>query len=444
MTSDDTDMRDLLTAGLSHEDRFVRETCLVYWERQPDRGVAQAGRVIDALRAYGIQAFTYPLQAYAFPLDRTTFDRLIETLGEARCFDDKEREYFGRWFKWCLSVEYGMLPELEEFLGSERASAFAGTGFVDIGELLERLESKRQYESLDAAACHAGIEKAFARIESFGWVFRKSAVEIKSLLDQLIRIEAPERLAAFAMSWLDLGPTIETEAGKPADLDWLDEVRFGFGVYLAGEIRLTSAVDRIIDGVAQIDWDWLSEASQAALLKMPPSEPTARVRDRWWQLPGYGRHYFVEVFPVAHLPEHRDFYLENMRRADEFHFETIPHAMACALALLGDADSLEEAAAYWEANADDVETTDLAGLIYTIHRLRNEQPPVLEAIRDRLFDEEARFADVGERIVRLGETWEREKRLQQARPTVVPGKQKVGRNDPCPCGSGKKYKKCCL
>jgi uncharacterized protein YecA (UPF0149 family) len=21
--------------------------------------------------------------------------------------------------------------------------------------------------------------------------------------------------------------------------------------------------------------------------------------------------------------------------------------------------------------------------------------------------------------------------------------QKIGRNDPCPCGSGKKYKKCC-
>ena len=26
--------------------------------------------------------------------------------------------------------------------------------------------------------------------------------------------------------------------------------------------------------------------------------------------------------------------------------------------------------------------------------------------------------------------------------TVVKG-AKVGRNDPCPCGSGKKYKKCC-
>jgi preprotein translocase subunit SecA len=28
-------------------------------------------------------------------------------------------------------------------------------------------------------------------------------------------------------------------------------------------------------------------------------------------------------------------------------------------------------------------------------------------------------------------------------PTVVRKGDKIGRNDPCPCGSGKKYKKCC-
>ncbi len=28
-------------------------------------------------------------------------------------------------------------------------------------------------------------------------------------------------------------------------------------------------------------------------------------------------------------------------------------------------------------------------------------------------------------------------------PAATPAKPKVGRNDPCPCGSGKKYKKCC-
>jgi hypothetical protein len=27
---------------------------------------------------------------------------------------------------------------------------------------------------------------------------------------------------------------------------------------------------------------------------------------------------------------------------------------------------------------------------------------------------------------------------------IVNDQPKVGRNDPCPCGSGKKYKKCCM
>jgi hypothetical protein len=33
--------------------------------------------------------------------------------------------------------------------------------------------------------------------------------------------------------------------------------------------------------------------------------------------------------------------------------------------------------------------------------------------------------------------------LGQFRPHVNPFRD-IGRNDPCPCGSGKKYKKCCL
>lgn len=42
-------------------------------------------------------------------------------------------------------------------------------------------------------------------------------------------------------------------------------------------------------------------------------------------------------------------------------------------------------------------------------------------------------------------TEERRKELyleQKKSNTIVKGK-KIGRNDPCPCGSGKKYKKCC-
>jgi preprotein translocase subunit SecA len=55
----------------------------------------------------------------------------------------------------------------------------------------------------------------------------------------------------------------------------------------------------------------------------------------------------------------------------------------------------------------------------------------------------------------IEEAFQRKKRreLDQARMAgsgdlqpvqqVVRGAAKIGRNDPCPCGSGKKYKKCC-
>ncbi len=54
-------------------------------------------------------------------------------------------------------------------------------------------------------------------------------------------------------------------------------------------------------------------------------------------------------------------------------------------------------------------------------------------------------------LQRLAEEWkaerQRESEAQQRRlqdlPTTASTTVKVGRNDPCPCGSGKKYKKCC-
>ena len=34
--------------------------------------------------------------------------------------------------------------------------------------------------------------------------------------------------------------------------------------------------------------------------------------------------------------------------------------------------------------------------------------------------------------------------LNEESDTIIKSSPKIGRNDPCPCGSGKKYKKCCL
>lgn len=35
-------------------------------------------------------------------------------------------------------------------------------------------------------------------------------------------------------------------------------------------------------------------------------------------------------------------------------------------------------------------------------------------------------------------------RLRELKGETLVRRQKIGRNDPCPCGSGSKFKKCCL
>lgn len=43
----------------------------------------------------------------------------------------------------------------------------------------------------------------------------------------------------------------------------------------------------------------------------------------------------------------------------------------------------------------------------------------------------------------LTEERRKELYLEQKRSNTIVKDKKIGRNDPCPCGSGKKYKKCC-
>lgn len=47
-----------------------------------------------------------------------------------------------------------------------------------------------------------------------------------------------------------------------------------------------------------------------------------------------------------------------------------------------------------------------------------------------------------------GEVWDKMRArlagLEQEAEVLKVERRKIGRNDPCPCGSGKKFKKCCI
>lgn len=59
----------------------------------------------------------------------------------------------------------------------------------------------------------------------------------------------------------------------------------------------------------------------------------------------------------------------------------------------------------------------------------------LDAVADQFTEEspkEAKVVKVQDQLIKL------------PNKMMIRAKEKIGRNAPCPCGSGKKYKKCCM
>lgn len=73
-----------------------------------------------------------------------------------------------------------------------------------------------------------------------------------------------------------------------------------------------------------------------------------------------------------------------------------------------------------------------------------ENAPVLEQMSDQ--EIEKSIEEIKPAALALHDYWLSQQPQESASPASTPivVAPKVGRNDPCPCGSGKKYKSCCL
>ena len=69
-------------------------------------------------------------------------------------------------------------------------------------------------------------------------------------------------------------------------------------------------------------------------------------------------------------------------------------------------------------------------------------PTLLEALSNTYLQEQATKARFAARTLHAYFLAQRSEPPTRSQPMVAP--IKIGRNEPCPCGSGKKYKQCCL
>ncbi|MDE0961482.1 MAG: SEC-C metal-binding domain-containing protein [Planctomycetota bacterium] len=138
-----------------------------------------------------------------------------------------------------------------------------------------------------------------------------------------------------------------------------------------------------------------------------------------------------------------DFLIDDA--GDRVHADLAPFAMQILTTFFSHACSIRQVAPQ-DLDEEDIRQGFLGGLS-ALAIPEESQPLVPQLIGDFLADLQRRGRLAGGEshgalVMTLKDGY-----LRDQRGTVEPIERvtsKVGRNDPCPCGSGRKYKKCCL
>lgn len=217
-----------------------------------------------------------------------------------------------------------------------------------------------------------------------------------------------------------------------------------------GQLKAIEAVKPLLDLAATSDDDWLFEDLPKVFgLIGPAAMPIletfleAGCKCEWAIIAALNG-----IKDIAkRFPEYRDnvvaIAVNNLRH----YANNDPTVNADIIVLLMDLNAIETIDVIREAFQADKVDLSVAGDVEEIEielGLRTERAT---PARDWIF-ETGKFANSG--LAELSKTLRQrlagtgQELSSKAQPKQVQSHRNVGRNDPCPCGSGKKYKKCCL
>jgi hypothetical protein len=154
-----------------------------------------------------------------------------------------------------------------------------------------------------------------------------------------------------------------------------------------------------------------------------------------------------ESFPILeYLPYSESYDLALRRWEDENNDMDTYELFAGCLRGIGDPRGIEKLQYVYANENDATYIEDDLECLSIIHKV--EIPEMPDILRKRK-EQEERQKDREKELNELASNYRKNKEQAALENggKVVPFKRdspKVGRNDPCPCGSGKKYKKCCL
>jgi hypothetical protein len=220
------------------------------------------------------------------------------------------------------------------------------------------------------------------------------------------------------------------DAYNPDDLSY----ETPYFAQLAGAMKLEAAIPFLCNFIGAED-DWLPSQAVKALVHIGTTSVVTTLTDRYFADDReYFRLFATDVFGKIKLPVSEAALLTLLPEEQDITYAT---KLAHGLCELGSSKGLPLVQAMVEGEYDDG-YLNLTESRYAYCVISNTPHPSLSQWKKELDEEEARLA---KRRAELDQIPIIASLLSDTKPYTNPNK--VGRNDPCPCGSGKKYKKCC-
>lgn len=409
--------------AIFHPEKLVRQEALAYFTDCYSRDTEVMPLVIRAIQQYGRRdalVHTYVLEDLA-QTETTVAWAIRELYHEEDKFEEHDEYFPGISRLLCNADPQLVAPRVNEILQAP--------GFDQ--ERAAELEDRLRLATWDADQCWKELEKICTEgvdgdvdwehtsrvVEALARQGEKYTDRILDLLSQEVEdFENP-------MSWLEI-----------------------FLVMLAGEMRLQLAVPLVVKKLHECE-EVLSEQCVEALGKIGTDAAADAVTDGWLESIWDYRLYATTALEKIHSDSTVRHCLNLLPQDKDRDIRT---KLADALLSQFAEQAVEPVREMADKRAYDPMDSDLMRRLVSVSTILGvtfpEHPVWKREAEERYAKQERRMKEMSRffQVPKSAPAQEPDEYLERKPVLLVHAEKRVGRSDPCPCGSGKKYKKCCM
>lgn len=422
-------------------DMEIRQRAVRFFARSYSSDTSVMPLVIKAVETFGRQD-AYHLIGLSRDLPQTedTIDWIIDELNNEA--SDQHENYIYNLSMVLVEADPALLLQKKSsILESQHFLPPLREPFTERLEMLSWDEAKCWQELEDF--CEEGKGKQYVNEVNLGYANR--------IVEALGRSgdDCEERVLAI------LRENVEDFHHNP--MKWMEPL----AVRLAGEAHLDSTVPLLVTKLMEDGGDLLNEECAKALARIGTSHVVEAVAEAYPSADRHFRLYATDPLEYIHSDLAVAKCLHLLRQEKDYRIRLdLAHALLSHFAQEG----IEEARQLLVGREPDFENGDLRNCLLETCTIMGERFPEYDEWRAA---EKTKKEEHWKRIKELegdpaglmrfalekltGKKTETPKGKpsvplapQQVLAPKSESKQKVGRNDPCPCGSGKKFKKCCM